>query len=543
MKIVCTILLFVSFTGIPISGCDTKENLIVEVHSGKIQGHVLKSGNGKDYYAFQEIPYAAPPIGKLRFRLPQEPEKWPGVLPTTKNTKVCYQSNAYNLNKTEDCLYLNVYTPVIPGGNESLPILFWIHGGGFNWGSGTYDDYGPKYLMGQGIIVVSTNYRLNPFGFLSTEDGVIPGNLGMIDVQFALKWVQKNIHLFGGNPNQVIIAGESCGSMGVNMLLLGPWSDGKPLFHGAIMESSSQLGGVYQVNARENAFALARRVNASFSSNDSYELLEVLQNASTDDLFQPKLIMGTTTEKTGDFSYPALQAYMDGNIKKVPLLIGINSEERITSVSSISDDKLAEMDKDPSLLISPWIHMSPENRTIAGKLLKKLYTNKTFVEDHAAYIRWATDIDFATPTGKQVQLGAKYAPNYLYKFSYWGEMGANHFQKNMLPGAERVGHMEELHYYWVFENNDDLSKFPQEDQNTLWRMIRLWTNFVKYLNPTPVEDPLLFNITWPTSKPDTLDYLNINSTFKIEQNLRMYKEISSILDKYMEPPYEAYGHI
>ncbi|XP_057659324.1 uncharacterized protein LOC130895791 [Diorhabda carinulata] len=519
------------------------DGTVVTISNGKIRGHILKSGNGEDYYAFQEIPYATPPLGKNRFQLAKEPENWEGILNTTKNTKICYQGNYYpNLIKTEDCLYINVYTPVVPGSDNSLPVLFWIHGGGFNWGSGTFDDYGPKYLMGNGIVVVSPNYRLNAFGFMTTEDDVIPGNLGMKDVQLALRWVNKNIHLFGGNPNQVIIAGESCGSMGVGMLLMGPWSDGIELFHGAIMESSSQLGGVYQLNARQNAFDLGRVLNSTFNTDDSKELLEVLQRASTEDVYNAKLIYGTVTEKEGDFSYPALQAFMDKNFKKIPVMIGINSEERIALPSSKNETLLREYDDNPSLLVSSNINMSPEDRATAGKLLHEIYTDKTFVEDFGAYIRWSTDNDFTTPTGKQVQLGADVVPYYLYQFSYKGDLGGNNSPDLYVPGAERVAHMEELHYYWVFLNNDDLSIFPEEDQLALHRMVRLWTNFVKYLNPTPVEDPLLNNVIWPRSTPANLEYLNINNTLEVRQHLRQHIQISEVLDKYMKPPYNAYGH-
>ncbi|XP_050504131.1 juvenile hormone esterase isoform X6 [Diabrotica virgifera virgifera] len=519
------------------------DGTIVEISNGKIQGHILQSAEGTDYYAFQEIPFAAPPIGKNRFKLPQEPKNWEGVLNTTKNTKVCYQGNYYpNLEKTEDCLYLNVYSPVQPGGDNALPVLFWIHGGGFNWGSGTYDDYGPKYLMGHGIVVVATNYRLNAFGFATTEDDVIPGNLGMKDVQLALRWVNKNIRRFGGNPNQVIIAGESCGSMGVGMLLMGPWSDEVELFHGAIMESSSQLGGVYQLNARQNAFKLGKLVNSSFSSEDSNDLLDILQQASTENIYNAGVSYGTVTEKTGDFSYPPLQAFMDKNFKSIPVMIGINSEEWIRFALTRNNTLLEELDNDPSLLVSPNINMSLKNRTIAGSLLKKVYTTKSFSEDFGAYIRWASDNDFSTPTGKQVELAADTIPYYLYQFSYKGELGGSVSPDLIVPGAERVGHMEELHYYWEFLNNNDLSIFPKEDQITLHRMVKMWTNFVKYLNPTPEKDPLLFNITWPKSTPQNLEYLNINNTFEVRQHLRQYKEVSKILDEYMEPPFDAYGH-
>ncbi|CAG9827013.1 unnamed protein product [Diabrotica balteata] len=517
------------------------DDLIVNLTAGIIRGHVLQSYEGNNYYAFQEIPYATPPIGENRFQLPKPPKPWDGILNTTKNTKVCQQVNKYVLEKTEDCLYLNVYSPVKPGGNDKLPVLFWIHGGGLNWGSGTYNDYGPKYIMDYGIVVVAINYRLNAFGFVSTDDDVIPGNLGLKDQRFALEWVNQHINLFGGDPDHVTIAGESSGSAAVGLLVMGNWNGEKELFHAAIQESGSMIGGTLQTNAKENSIGLAKYLDPTFESEKSEDVLEVLKKASAEDILKAGRTYGNMIEKSGYYSLLPLQSFMDGNFKKVPMMIGFNSEEWIKYAKNRSNGTLKGFDDNPELLIHKNLNMSPENRHIAGKLIKKVYTPTTFVNDFGAYIRWSSDQSFSTPTGKQIELGCVHAPYFVYQFAYKGDLGGMMDDIYIVPGAERVGHMEDLHYWWEFLNNNDMSKFPENDQLMMRRFLTLWTNFIKYYNPTPKADPLLLNVTWPMSNPDSLTYLNINSTFEVRENPRVYKDVKPIIEKYMEPPYVSFG--
>ncbi|KAJ8951540.1 hypothetical protein NQ318_020413, partial [Aromia moschata] len=258
---------------------------LVTLPNGQIRGRELQSGNNNTFYAFQEIPYAAPPVGGLRFKEPVPAEDWEGILDTTANTKICYQgtpSSTPNVSETEDCLYLNVYTPVKPGDNSSdlLPVLFWIYGGSFLTGDGTYQLYGPTYFMDYGIIVVTINYRLGPLGFLATEDGVIPGNLGLKDQVFALKWTNQNIRLFGGDPEKITIIGESAGGASVGLLQMSQRTAG--LFRGAIIESGNALSSwAHQPFARHYAYQLGAALDPNFSTdNTSEELLELLQNTS-----------------------------------------------------------------------------------------------------------------------------------------------------------------------------------------------------------------------------------------------------------------------
>ncbi|XP_057653190.1 juvenile hormone esterase-like [Diorhabda carinulata] len=518
---------------------------IVQLPKGKIRGHILKSANNKDFYAFQEIPYAAPPVGQNRFKLPKEPEAWNDVLDTTKNTKICYQyeTRYHNLEITEDCLYLNVYTPRIPGSDDLLPVLFYIHGGSLVNDSGTIEYYGPKYLIDHEVVIVTINYRMGPFGFVGTNDGVIPLNLGFKDQVLAIEWVNQNIHLFGGDPDSVTLVGQSAGSLSVGYHLIGPWNNGKQLFHGVIMQSGTPVSGLLEQQPgteTETAFQLGRAIDPSFTSNNTKDLLKLLIDADAHDLMWTHIVGGAALERDGPFSYLPLQSFIDGNYKKVPVLLGFNSEEWLFAYFDLSNEFLETVDQNPDLLIRSLLNMSTENRRIAGKLLQQLYTkNKTFVQDWGAYVRYITDEYFTTGIFKQVELASSHVPYYLYKFSYKGYLGE---QMDMLPylpaDVETVAHAEEVTYMWDNGSNSDLSQFPKEDVLMSQRFLKLWTNFVKYHNPTPEVDTLFDNVIWEKSNA-SIKYLNINKTFAMQEYPRQFEAVKRIKETYMERPYNC----
>ncbi|TWW75561.1 Pyrethroid hydrolase [Takifugu flavidus] len=218
---------------------------------GSLRGK-YESVKGKDtgVHAYLGVPFAKPPVGPaLRLAAPQPVEGWEGVRDATKQPLMCIQDLEFAMDVvkafgftvdlpdiSEDCLYLNVYTPANRPDNAKLPVMVWIHGGGFVWGSAsTYS--GSALAAYQDVVVVVIQYRLGLLGFLSTGDEHMPGNNGFLDQIQALKWVQEHIHNFGGDPDLVTIFGESAGGISVSLLLLSPLSEG--LFHRAIAESGT----------------------------------------------------------------------------------------------------------------------------------------------------------------------------------------------------------------------------------------------------------------------------------------------------------------
>lgn len=224
----------------------------VKTEAGLVSGTV---NNGISI--FKGVPFAQPPIGDLRWNEPLPPKPWSGILACTKFSASPYQSDPKPFRMwtqefiappeplSEDCLYLNIWTPTKTG-KEKLPVLVWIYGGGFVSGSAACPIYDGEALAKEGIVYVSVNYRVGVFGFMAHPDlsaessSKGSGNYGLMDQLAALKWVQKNITAFGGNPDRVTIAGQSAGSMAVQALVASPL--GKDLFQGVIAQSGGLTG-------------------------------------------------------------------------------------------------------------------------------------------------------------------------------------------------------------------------------------------------------------------------------------------------------------
>ncbi|XP_026480237.1 venom carboxylesterase-6-like [Ctenocephalides felis] len=195
------------------------------------------------YCSYLGIPYAEPPIGPLRFQSPKpiSNPKTGFVQARTLGDKCFQESLIYSYAGSEDCLYLNIFTPetVNSANNTKYPVMFWIHGGAFNQGSGSYNFFGPDYLIREGIILVTINYRLGVFGFLSAPEWDIHGNMGLKDQRLALKWVYDNIEKFGGDKDKITIAGESAGAASVHFLMMD--NSTRKYYQRAILQSGTLL--------------------------------------------------------------------------------------------------------------------------------------------------------------------------------------------------------------------------------------------------------------------------------------------------------------
>lgn len=215
---------------------------------------LLYNVDGVKVKAFLGIPFGKPPVGSLRFAPPEPVNSWQGVADATKKAKCCWQymfsgfdqANpaariwANNTEMDEDCLYLNVWTPDDIPANTKLPVMVWIFGGGFFSGSAALDVYNGVFLAArERVIVVSMQYRVGAFGFLYLPDGQVGGNMGLLDQQLAMKWVQTNIGIFGGDSNRVTLFGESAGGVSVTLHYIAPSS--QALFSRMIAQSSSVL--------------------------------------------------------------------------------------------------------------------------------------------------------------------------------------------------------------------------------------------------------------------------------------------------------------
>jgi para-nitrobenzyl esterase len=301
---------------------------VVRVASGSLMG--VRTG---DTVSFRNIPYAAPPVGDLRWRAPQPARPWSGVRPADKPGAICQQKyNAQDngvgpLPMSEDCLTLNVFAPARA---SNVPVMFWLHGGGFVNGSGTAALYDGAALARQGVLVVTINYRLGRFGFFAHPEltaaakGEPVGNYALMDMIAALKWVRANVAKFGGDPAQVTIFGESAGGVAVNDLMVSPAARG--LFVRGI--SQSGLG-------REQTLPLAdaERAGAEFAAKTG------LKDAKLADLrkLTPEQILaagdinlfggGAAMLDGKILTVGPLEGFRAGRQARVPFIIGWNSLE------------------------------------------------------------------------------------------------------------------------------------------------------------------------------------------------------------------------
>ncbi|XP_067624405.1 carboxylic ester hydrolase-like [Eurosta solidaginis] len=224
---------------IALIAADNANAVHVNTTLGTILGTALKSRLGIDFKAFRGIRYASAPVGILRFRNPIPYLPWkPNIYDATQDGPMCPQVTENITDLSEDCLRLNVYTRDIRG---RKPVVVYLHPGGFYSVSGQSKNFaGPEHLMDRAIVLVTLNYRLGTLGFLAVGSAEAPGNAGLKDQVEALRWVQRHISNFGGDPNSVTLLGYSAGSFSIGLHMMSPMS--KELFHRAIMMSSTPLG-------------------------------------------------------------------------------------------------------------------------------------------------------------------------------------------------------------------------------------------------------------------------------------------------------------
>jgi para-nitrobenzyl esterase len=297
---------------------------------------------------FRGIPYAAPPVGELRWRPPKPPNSWTSVRPASQLGHNCIQHQPYSdidpfaAGVSEDCLYLNVWTSSLPlpASRGPRPVLVWIHGGGFWAGFGGEERHNAAPLAKKGAVVVTLNYRLGPFGFLAhpalarESSHHAAGNYGLLDQIAALQWVQRNIARFGGDPSRVTIFGESAGGFSVGSLIASPLAKG--LFQRAILESGTGVGT--GVSSRDAARAVALRFADSLHvygvGPDAAAHLRAL---SPDTVLAASLHLGAPGAPGAPAFYPVIDgwalphpvdsALASGKANIVPVIAGTNRDE------------------------------------------------------------------------------------------------------------------------------------------------------------------------------------------------------------------------
>ena len=469
----------------------------VRINGGLIEGTVEDG-----IAAYKGIPFAAPPTGELRWRAPQPVQSWDGVLDTSEFAPACPQAplNIPLLPKvetSEDCLYLNVWTPAQTAG-EKLPVMVWIYGGGFVMGSTATPMYNGRRLAELGVVVVSVAYRVGPLGFLAHPDltaeseGKVSGNYGLLDQIAGLKWVQRNITAFGGDPDCVTIFGESAGGISVSMLAASPLAKG--LFHRAICQSGGSFapprtkgeghGIQFLAGAEEEGVAFAKRMGAE-------TLAELRQIAPEKWAKDPAAQMGGVWPVIDGYVIVGDQykLYEAGKYSDVPVLIGTNSDEGSMFVRATSPEQYAETVRE---------RLGP----FAEKALE-LYPAKTRSQTFRAQADIVRDTAFGWPTWTWARLQSQTGTSDVYVYYFNQKMPS--LLLSALLQSNGAPHGSEISYVFRNVGQSLMSRATEADKALSETMAAYWTNFAKTGNPNGASLP-----QWPAFKPGepTVLYLN-----------------------------------
>ncbi|XP_049941001.1 juvenile hormone esterase-like [Schistocerca serialis cubense] len=498
----------------------------VQTTYGVLRGEANITVNGTSYYQFSGVPFAAPPVAELRFKPPQPPAPWDGVREAFEEVgTTCHQSsNDGRISGEEDCLYLNVYTPTVSE-DALLPVMVWIFGGHFTLGSNSKEQWGPDFLLDEGVVVVLLNYRVGVMGLLSLSDPIAMGNNVFKDQAAGLQWVQDNIRAFGGDPDQVTLFGQSSGGISVEMHMYSPLSRG--LFRAGISMSGSALGGDHIADTnREIAFCIGAELG--LQTEDPQELLTFLQSVEANSLYNTSCGVGfmiaIEPEAEGAFmtaDHSRLGAWATaGNYTHMPLLTGVTTGEYNLQMQGdsggeaiIADSVLEQLNTDFEGAIDFVLRLGDiESKRQAATALRQYYfgniTNIT-ADDAVQYAAMMTDLNNGEPADTTVRLltTTMTQPVFYYQYDYTGaspDIG--------LPGA---WHNYDLKSIWY---TPDLNLDPDSDEQKVRNtVIKLWTNFAKYLNPTPEDDPVIEG-GWPTYNLETKYFLNIDVNSTVQQN-------------------------
>ncbi len=466
----------------------------VRIDSGVIEGKV---GPEQGVRSFLGIPFAAPPVGDLRWREPQPVAPWDGVREATEFGPRPMQGSIYSdmvfrdKGPSEDCLYLNVWTPASTS-KEKLPVMVWIYGGGYRAGGSSEPRQDGGRLAAKGVVVVSMNYRLGVFGFfshpgLTAESGrSASGNYGIMDQTAALRWVQRNITAFGGDPANVTIFGESAGSYSVSIQMATPTARG--LFGKAIGESGSMVGTrripahvLPLADAEKNGVEFAKQMGAgTIGELRAKSSAEVLRAATDDKTLKDGVVVdGYVLPKD------VYAIYAEGSQARVPLLAGWNADE--SRVYAVFGSK-----RPTAKSFSDSIRV--EYGELADAVLR-LYPASTDEEAVRSSGDLAGDRFIVSSTWNWIEMQLRAGvPVYRYQFDRQVPLAPGTVINGRVATAADVGapHAGEIPYVFAALGSNPSVAWQGEDWKLADTMQTYWTNFAKTGNPNSKDVP-----EWP----------------------------------------------
>ncbi len=469
--------------------------LTVKTKLGKVEGKTINSGKVR---AWLGIPYAAPPVGDLRWKAPQAAAKWKGKRDATTYGAHCAQNPVFqdmifqDNGSSEDCLFANVYAPADASKKSKLPVMFWIHGGGFSGGGSNEPRHNGDFLPQKGVVLVTINYRLGVFGFLATADlakeaNGAAGNYGLMDMISALEWVKANIKEFGGDPGNVTIFGESAGSFAVSTLMASPMAQG--LFHKAIGESGGALSrgtlnydSLSEREAKDAAWVAGLNVTslAQLRALPTQTILDACKKPGVG--FPPDVDGRALTEAVAD-------TYAAGKQAHVPLIAGWNADEG-NFMATRGDT------------VEKWKTMADTMFKDRAAEFMKLYPGDTDEQARRSAIDYGSDsfIAFGTWAWLEAHRTTGNSPVYRYHFELAATPSKFH------PGTFAF-HSDDIEY--VFGTLDTRPGWDvrPEDRTLSEAVMTYWTNFAKTGDPNGSGMP-----TWPKYNDDGYPLIHLYTT-------------------------------
>jgi len=530
---------------------------VAQLGQGNLWGTIEESRAGKRILAFRGIRHLQPPVGPLRWQPPVFSPKWEGVKEAKVNGHVCPQHLATKPDiwvGDEDCLWLNVFTRDLVVA-KARPVMVWLHGGSFSRGSAA--EYDPDYLLDQEVVLVTVQYRLGMFGFLSTESADAPGNYGMLDQVAALQWVKRNIAAFSGDPGSITIMGQQAGGASAHYHLLSPLTRG--LFHRAVSMSGSALAWWASLKRpQERAKKLAKLVDCP--KDELGELVQCLRETPMFQLMNthPNFYAWKHLEQTQEpatawsprvdleaavpfMPQEPIDLMTTGNFQHVPWITGITDDEGATRTYAFFADLAGVREWEERFAeLGPLMFGLHDGQSEAPKIMaskvRDFYFGSLPLEAAASkgLVDAISDSSYAHPvdTAAKVHALRSAAPVFVYHFGYRGKHSQTHVQPNHFPPQLSPTNL----HYGVGDGDDLMYLFPilmglfrplpSEDIAFSMRMVELLTTFARTGRPsmTMGEDQPPF--MWDPLNAANASHLNIGNMMVMDQGLPNHRRMA-----------------
>ena len=483
---------------------------IIYTGSGPVQGRKVTAADGSSHFEFLGIPYAQPPVGRLRFKPPQPVLPWVEPLEAFSDGPECVQEEwvsdgIVGTGVSEDCLTLNVFSNNVATFRRPLqPVMVWIHGGGFTQGSKNL--YRMKGLLDEDVVFVAMNYRLHFLGFLSFGNDLVSGNMGLKDQQLAIQWVRWNIQHFGGDPNRITIFGESAGGVSVQAQVLSPWNNG--ILSGAVAQSGSAL--YLHFDKHDEMKKYARNGVEIFGCPTTLDqrTLDCLQKIPE---FTKEMNKKLTDDEdalftaSGEVKYnfwPVVDSYVEnpfipmdplealktGMFNRIPymsgtvtyegaMLVGFGRFYGLTGAASLNAFEIPA---------KTGFQINYGQDHMFDKIALKFYNHTTGdsdFEQELPAIDFSTDAYFLSSDQKSVELMSRFVKN-VYNYYLTQKTNNSFLAKDMGLGYEYTPmHSDDLTFQIMTTSVDDLEDYSEEEKSTAKHFNRYLANFAKYGTP------------------------------------------------------------